>query len=247
MTPAPDTIVGMEFSRLPVRSVGEHPLNPMARSGWPASLAPVTQVLDRGLDLGAATVFVGENGAGKSTLVEAIAMAYGLSAEGGSRDALHSTRASESPLWDHLQLVRNAESSRRGYFLRAETMHGVFTYLEEVGSPSTPYHERSHGESFIELAQERFRGAGLWILDEPESALSFQGCLALLALLKRVLADGRSQVVLSTHSPVLAALPGATIHEVGEWGLREREWRDLPLVDHWTRFLLDPERYLDEL
>jgi predicted ATPase len=247
VTAAAATIVGMDFSRLPLRSVGEHPLNPADRSVWPATLAPVARLLDGGLELGAATVFVGENGAGKSTLVEAIAMAYGLSAEGGSKGALHSTRPSESPLWDHLQLVRNAGASKRGYFLRAETMHGVFTYLEEVGSPSAAYHERSHGESFIELAEARFRGAGLWILDEPESALSFQGCLALLSLLGRVLADGRSQVVLSTHSPVLAALPGAVIHEVGEWGLRETEWRDLPLVDHWTRFLLDPERYLDEL
>jgi predicted ATPase len=236
----------MDFSRLPIREVGEHPLNPIDRAVWPATLAPVTQLLDDGLTLGAATVFVGENGVGKSTLVEAIAMAYGLSAEGGSSSAMLATRPSESPLWDHLQLVRNAGSSKRGYFLRAETVHGTFTYLEKVGSP-VAYHERSHGESFIELAEERFRGAGLWILDEPESALSFQGCLALLALLRRSLADGKSQVILSTHSPVLAALPGASIYALDGAGLHPCEWRDLTLVDQWTRFLLDPERYLDEL
>jgi predicted ATPase len=236
----------MDFSRLPIREVREHPLSPVDRSVWPSTLAPVAHVLDHGLPLGAATVFVGENGVGKSTLVEAIAMAYGLSAEGGSTSAMLSTRPSESPLWDHLQLVRNAGASKRGYFLRAETMHGVFTYLEQIGSPGA-YHERSHGESFLELAEDRFRGAGLWVLDEPESALSFHGCLALLALLRRALADGRSQVILSTHSPVLAALPGATIYEVGDEGLRAREWRDLPLVDEWTRFLLDPERYLGEV
>lgn len=240
---------GMEFSRLPVRSVSEHPLNPLARQTWPATLPPVAQLLDRGLELGAATVFVGENGSGKSTLVEALALAYGLSAEGGSTGARHTTRATESPLWDHLQLVRNAGATKRGYFLRAETMHGFYTYLEENPSPygDIAFHERSHGESFIDLVADRFKNAGLWILDEPESALSFSGCLALLGLLKKKLADGKSQVILSTHSPVLAALPGATVYEVGEWGLREREWMDLTLVDTWTSFLLDPQRYLGEL
>ena len=238
----------MEFSRLPVRSVGEHPLNPFDRREWPATLPPVATLLDEGLELGAATVFVGENGAGKSTLVEAIALAYGLSGEGGSTGARHSTRPSESPLWDHLQLVRNAGATKRGYFLRAETMHGFFTYLEQNPSArgDIPFHERSHGESFIDLVEDRFRYAGLWILDEPESALSFDGCLALLRLLRRKLADGRSQVVLSTHSPLLAALPGATVYEVGEWGLRERPWMDVALVDRWTQFLLDPERFLHD-
>lgn len=237
----------MDFSRLPVRSVGEHPLNPIDRALWPATLAPVARILDRGLELGPATVLVGENGSGKSTIVEALAIAYGLCAEGGSSSARLSSRPSESPLWDHLQLVRNAGASKRGHFLRAETMHGVFTYLEQIDSPGAAYHERSHGESFIEFAAERFRGRGLWILDEPESALSFEGCLALLALLKGKLADGRSQVVLSTHSPLLAALPGATVYEVGDWGLRERAWMDLDLVEHWTSFLLDPQSRLDEL
>ena len=236
----------MDFSRLPVRSIGEHPLNPLDRAVWPATLPPVAQLLDRGLGLGAATVFVGENGSGKSTLVEAIALAYGLGSEGGSTGAMHTTRPTESNLWDHLQLVRNAGATKRGYFLRAETMHGFYTYLEQhPGSrPEPVFHERSHGESFIDLVADRFRGPGLWVLDEPESALSFSGCLALLGLLRSLLADGKSQVVLSTHSPLLAALPGADIYEVGEWGLRRREWMDLGLVDDYTRFLLDPQTYL---
>jgi len=239
----------MRFSRLPVRSVGEHPLNPLDRGVWPATLPPVAQLLDRGLDLGAATVFVGENGSGKSTLVEAIALAYGLGSEGGSTGARHTTRPTESDLWDHLQLVRNAGAGKRGYFLRAETMHGFYTYLEQHPGPRPEpvFHERSHGESFIDLVADRFTGPGLWVLDEPESALSFSGCLALLDLLRSLLADGTSQVVLSTHSPLLAALPGADIYEVGEWGLRRREWMDLALVDDYTRFLLDPQRYLGGL
>lgn len=149
-----------------------------------------------------------------------------------------------------LQLVRNAGATRRGYFLRAETMHGFFTYLEK--NPSTvgtdiSFHDMSHGESFLELAVDRFRGRGLWVLDEPESALSFAGCLSLLAVLKDLLAEGSSQVIMSTHSPVLAALPGAQILEVGPWGLRQQEWSDLDLVSNWRSFLDSPERYLRHL
>jgi predicted ATPase len=242
----------MEFSRLPLRSVTEHPRNPLPRARWPATLPPVAQLLDDGLELGAITVFVGENGSGKSTLVEGIALAYGLSAEGGSTGARHTTRASESELWDHLQLVRNAGATKRGYFLRAETMHGFYTYLEQNprfpgGGGDIDFHGVSHGESFMELVTDRFRGEGLWVLDEPESALSFAGCLALIRVLRDSVAGGRSQVILSTHSPLLAAIPGATIYEVGEWGLRERRWSQTDLVNDWTAFVLSPERYLDTL
>ena len=85
------------------------------------------------------------------------------------------------------------------------------------------------------------------MLDEPESALSFSGCLSLLAILKDRLDEGGSQVILSTHSPLLAALPGATIYEVGEWGLRETAWEDLALVRSWRSFLDAPERFLRHL
>lgn len=94
---------------------------------------------------------------------------------------------------------------------------------------------------------DRFRGPGLWVLDEPESALSFAGCLSLLSVLKRLLAEGGSQVILSTHSPLLAALPGAQILEVGPWGLRRREWVELELVSSWKAFLDGPERFLRHL
>ncbi|MCZ9881135.1 AAA family ATPase [Arthrobacter sp. B2a2-09] len=234
----------------PIRRLAEDPAHVLDRRRWPGILPPVAQVLDQGLDLSPATIFVGENGSGKSTLVEAIAMAYGLSPEGGSTGACHSTRSTESVLAEHLQVVRNAGATRRGYFLRAETMHGFFTYLEK--NPSTsgmdiPFHDMSHGESFLELAVDRFRGRGLWVLDEPESALSFAGCLSLLTVLKDLLAEGSSQVIMSTHSPVLAALPGAQILEVGPWGLRQQKWSDLDLVSNWRSFLDSPERYLRHL
>lgn len=236
----------MPLRTYPIRRLAEDPINVLDRRRWPAALPPVAQVLDHGLDLTPATILVGENGSGKSTLVEAIALAYGLSPEGGSTGARHTTRSTESVLADHLQLVRNAGTTRRGYFLRAETMHGFFTYLEKNPSNSgdIAFHDMSHGESFLELAVDRFRGHGLWVLDEPESALSFTGCLTLLAVLKDLLATGNSQVIMSTHSPVLAALPDAQILEVGPWGLRSRAWADLDLVTSWRSFLDSPERYL---
>jgi predicted ATPase len=127
-------------------------------------------------------------------------------------------------------------------------MHGFYTYLEQIGpSPRDPvFHEMSHGESFLALLGARTSRRGLYLLDEPESALSFTGCLALLGHLKDLVADG-SQVVLSTHSPLLAALPGARVWEVGDWGLRERPWDELDLVLSWQGFLSAPERYLRHL
>jgi len=235
----------MDISTLPVRRLEEHPLAPMPRGVWPATLPPVRQVLDDGFDLDAVTILVGDNGAGKSTLIESIALAYGLNVEGGTTSVVHRSRDSESVLADHLQLVRGAGASKRGFFLRAETMHGLYTYLESIGD-SGNFHGRSHGESFIDIVQSRSRVRGLWLLDEPESALSLSGCLALIGMLRDVV-DAGSQVVMSTHSPILAAFPGATVHEVGEWGIRQSDWDDLDLVRNWRAFLDDPERYLRHL
>ena len=241
----------MLTDRHPVRRIQEDPQHPLDRSIWPATLPPVAQLLNDGLDLRPATVLVGENDSGKSTLIEAVALAFGLSPEGGSAGARHTTRVTESELGSHLQVIRNAGGSRWGYFLRAETMHGFYTYLEENPTRSplgeAEFHTLSHGESFLELVTDRFKGAGLWVLDEPESALSFSGCLALLGVLKQLTEDGRSQVLLSTHSPLLASLPGAQILEAGPWGLRPRQWDDLDLVTNWRNFLNAPERYLRHL
>ncbi|MGO1284077.1 MAG: AAA family ATPase [Brachybacterium sp.] len=230
---------------LPLRSVREHPLAPADRTAWPATLPPVRELLDDGLELGQITVLTGDNGAGKSTLVEAIAGAFGLNPEGGGTGAMHSTRSTESPLGEHLQLVRGAGASKSGFFLRAETMHSLFTYYEQIGVGGM-MHERSHGESFLELVAERSRIRGLWVLDEPESALSLPGCLALLGLLGELVENG-SQIILSTHSPVLAALPGADLYEVGEWGLRRTDYDDLTLVRTWRSFLDAPQRFLRHL
>jgi len=127
-------------------------------------------------------------------------------------------------------------------------MHSFYSYLEDNPGrgPEPVFHEMSHGESFVALVTSRMkpRYPGLFVLDEPESALSFTGCLSLLAHLTALVSTTPSQVLLSTHSPVLAALPGATVHEVGEWGLRPCDWEDLDLVRGYRGFLDDPRRYL---
>ncbi|AIY00144.1 ATPase AAA [Arthrobacter sp. PAMC 25486] len=240
----------MTFGTTPVTHVGLNEFDPPNPDVWPATLAPVQQVLREGLDLGRATIFVGENGSGKSTLVEGIAMAYGVNPEGGSTGAMHHSRPTESNLHSGLRVRRNPGASKYGYFLRSETMHGFFTYLEDnpsTGRPDIRFHEMSHGESFLQLITDRFRGGGLWILDEPESALSFSGCLSLLSVLTQLLDEGDSQVILSTHAPMLASLPGANIYEVGRWGLRPNVWEDLELVQNWRSFMDAPQRFLKYL
>lgn len=234
------------MSPLPVRQVVRARDSELPLTTWPATLAPVAQVLTDGLDLGPATVLVGENGTGKSTLVEAIAIAYGLSAEGGSTGAMHSTRRTESDLAEHLSLIRGAGASRWGYFLRAETMHGLFTYLQDTLQQD--FHRFSHGESFLQMINSRrFADAGFFVMDEPEAGLSFTAQLALVGALSDMVADGRTQVLIATHSPVLSTLPGARILELDEDGLHERAWEDLDVVDHYRRFLDAPERYLRHL
>jgi predicted ATPase len=231
---------------LPVVRVDRDPYGELDPTAWPATLPCVRQLLDSGVALAPVTVLIGENGSGKSTLVEGIAQAYGLSPEGGSTGARHSSRASESPLWRALRLSRGIGASRWGFFLRAETMHGYYSYLEDhPGTATEPvFHEMSHGESFLEVLGARFTGPGLYVLDEPESALSFSGCLALVGLLHRISADGRRQALVATHSPIIAATPGAHILEMGDWGIRESTWADLELVQNWKDFLDDPNLYL---
>jgi predicted ATPase len=232
--------------RRPVRRVQRRPDAPTS-GGWPFDLPPVAQLLRDGLELAPGVTFlVGENGSGKSTIVEALAAAYGLNPEGGSRQTRHSTRVSESPLHDALELVQGLGGRRWSYFLRAESMHGLYTYLEDNPSWHSDeplFHELSHGEGFLEVLASRFEEGGFYLLDEPESALSFTSCLSLVGLLAE-LAAGGSQVVSATHSPLLTALPGATLLELDESGFHETRWEDLELVDHWRRYLGSPMSYL---
>ena len=236
------------IDRRPVRRVVASERAPTTYDAWPASVPAVGKLLREGWDLpSGVTLLVGENGSGKSTLVEGVAMAFGLAAEGGSVHSQHGTRSTESELSTWLRLERGPGSSRWGFFLRAETMHGFFSYLEDnppTGYRDEPrYHRMSYGESFLALLSTRFDSPGLYCLDEPEAALSFSAQVALVGTLHELAAAG-AQVLCATHSPLLAALPGAHLLEVGEWGVREAAYDDLHLVRHWRSYLDAPMRYL---
>jgi predicted ATPase len=140
---------------------------------------------------------------------------------------------------------------RNGYYLRAESFFNVAAHVDEGGkfSPDISIyggrklHEQSHGESFLALATHRFAGEGLYVLDEPEAALSVTGALAVLGAIVRA-AEAGAQFIIATHSPVLLACPGARIYELDEDGFRECDYDDLDAVRLTRGFLSDPERYL---
>ncbi len=199
------------------------------------------------------TLFAGENGSGKSTLVEAIAVAAGFNAEGGSRSVTVSTRASHSVLHKHLRLVRGTRRPRTGYFLRAESFFNVATYIEGLRDPGisaaygdVPLHERSHGESFIALMQHRFGPKGLYILDEPEAALSLRGNLALMRRMHDLVAED-SQFIISTHSPILLGYPDAKIYVLSSEGITETAYEKTEIVELTRSFLDGREQFLHHL
>lgn len=202
----------VRLARDGVPSFDEYPFN-----------LPAVRHLDR-LELHPNVTFlVGENGSGKSTLVEAIAAAFGLNAEGGNRNYNFATRQSHSPLYKHLVLARGWTRPWDCFFLRAETFYNVASYVDELGGNtasafgSRSLHEQSHGESFFALFQNRFHGQGLYLLDEPEAALSPMRQMAFLRILDDHVNDC-SQFIIATHSPIVLAYPRAWIYELGAKG-----------------------------
>ena len=160
------------------------------------------------------TFFVGENGSGKSTLLEAIAVAYGFNPEGGTRNYNFSTFDSHSELYRAIRISRGFRRPDYGYYLRAESFYNVATKEDEYsrgpGGVPQHFHEKSHGESFLQLAQNSFRGNGIYLLDEPEAALSPQRQLTLLVEIHRCAQEG-AQFIIASHSPILLGIPGAEI------------------------------------
>jgi predicted ATPase len=215
---------------------------------WPATVPAVAQILAEGLELGSGvTVLAGENGSGKSTLVEVIAEACGLNPQGGSAKARFQTRDSEPGIGGHLRAVRGPGYPAWMYFLRADTMHGLYTYLEEnPGRRPERFHDLSHGEGFLEILRTRINQPGFYLMDEPDAPLSFVSSLSLVALLHDLGAAG-GQVIVATHSPVIAAVPGARILELGPWGMRPSQWQELELVASWRQFLAQPQAFLRRL
>ncbi len=218
---------------------------------WYWQVPAVAQLRTDGLPLGPVTVLVGENGSGKSTLVEAIAHAWQESLTAQVEHWGRRPFPEDTALWADLVLEAPWPRPQGGVWLRAEAMHERFAGIDAADLElrafgGVPLNGRSHGEGFLAFLESRTLERGLWILDEPESALSFRSSLRLMALLDGMAAAG-SQVLLATHSPVLAALPGARLYELGDDGFVERVWEDLDLVRDWRAFFDHPGRLLDHL
>jgi predicted ATPase len=175
------------------------------------------------------TFFIGENGAGKSTLLESIALALGFSMEGGTRNVRLNTAGEAAPLHKALRLSKSFKTPRDGYFFRAESFHNVATYMDEVGYldgyGQRSLHARSHGEAFMAVLLNKFRGNGLYLLDEPEAALSPNRQLAALSAIHQ-LVEQESQFIIATHSPILLAYPDAKILQFDSTGITEVAYED---------------------
>jgi predicted ATPase len=191
------------------------------------------------------TFFVGENGAGKSTVLEAIAVGLGMPAEGGTRN-VHRDQQAVSPLHGHLKLVKSFKQPRTSYFLRAESLFNVFTYLDQLGPGGGPsLHLRSHGEAFMAVLQG-FSDDGLYLLDEPEAALSPNRQLAALAVIDKLVKQG-AQFIIATHSPILLAYPRAKILLFDECGISHVDYEDTEHYAVTRDFLNHYPRRLQQL
>ncbi|MBK5722121.1 AAA family ATPase [Dysgonomonas sp. Marseille-P4677] len=197
------------------------------RNVYPYNIPSIAKL--NGLTLQKSVTFiVGDNGSGKSTLIEAIAINAGFNPEGGTRNFNFQTKESHSSLFNNLKLIRSPYREKDGFFLRAESFYNVATAIEQYGVQyhyGGSLHERSHGESFLALVKNRFSGNGLYILDEPESALSVANQLSLLVMMKE-LVDKNSQFIIATHSPILMAYPNADIYDVTDNGLNLINYED---------------------
>lgn len=205
------------------------------------------------------TFFVGENGSGKSTLVEAIAVAAGFNPEGGTTNFKFATRSSESGLHSCLRLARGVRRPRNGFFLRAESFFNVATNIEKLDSEpgfgppviksygGRSLHEQSHGESFMALVNNRFGANGVYILDEPEAALSPQRQLALLCAIDRLARHESCQFIIATHSPIILAYPDSIIFSLTPEGVSPVEYEQTEHYALTRDFLMNRERYMKRL
>lgn len=194
------------------------------------------------------TIFVGENGIGKSTLIEALAVSMRFNAEGGSRNFNFKTHESHSALHEYIRVAKGRLLKEDGYFLRAESFYNVATELD-----TNPYaeklhrygmkslHEQSHGESFIALMENRFTGEGLYILDEPEAALSPMRLMRMMYIMHELI-EKESQFIISTHSPLLMMFPGADIYQFTQDGMERVRYQDTEHYQITRMFMDNPDR-----
>ena len=204
------------------------------------------------------TFFVGENGSGKSTLLEAIAVAWGFNPEGGTKSFRFETRISHSVLHKYIRLSKGVKTPRDGFFLRAESFFNVATEIEKldnVPAHAPPVidsyggrslHEQSHGESFLALLMNRFGGNGLYILDEPEAALSPSRQMSMVARMHELVKES-SQFIVATHSPIIMAYPGAFIYLLSEDGIERIGYTETEHYRVMKEFINNHEKMLDIL
>jgi len=203
------------------------------------------------------TFIVGENGTGKSTLLEAVAVAVGFNPEGGGRNFTFSTNNSHSELWKYID-TRKGLLPKDGYFLRAESLYNLASNIDEMdklpsfdapvigGYGGVSLHKQSHGESFLSLIQNRFFGNGLYILDEPEAALSPMKLLTLITEIDR-LVNTNSQIIIATHSPVIMAYPRSEIIELSVDGIKKTTYTETEHYKVTKQFLDNPDRMIKYL
>lgn len=229
-------------------------LNEVDDSSYPFSI-PAVKAMESINFSSPVTFFVGENGSGKSTLIESIAVTAGFNAEGGTKNYNFTSQDTTSALSNEVTLIRGSRREKYGYFLRAESFYTTANYaergtLDTSGNPSPLYfdgkkiHEQSHGEAFLSIIKE-FR-PGLFILDEPESALSPQRQLTLLVAMHTLIQQG-SQFIIATHSPILLSYPNATIYELSDVGINNVHYADIEHVKLTKKFLDNPSQYLRRL
>ena len=204
------------------------------------------------------TFLVGENGVGKSTLIEGIAVAMGFNPEGGTVNFNFATNDSHSELYRYLTVSRGYKRHRDGFFLRAESFYNVASNIDELDAEpglggklinsygGVSLHKQSHGESFLALVENRFSGNGLYILDEPEAALSPMRLMRLMVCMQALVKDN-SQFIISTHSPILMTFPDADVVEITEEGIRSVDYRDTEHYIVTKRFMDAPEKIVESL
>ncbi len=200
------------------------------------------------------TFLVGENGSGKSTLIEAIAIKCGFNPEGGSKNFKFSSYDSHSKLYEHLVVTKGFKTPKDGFFLRAESFYNVANYIEKLDQENMDLpplknqyggslHEQSHGESFLSLIQNRFRGNGLYILDEPEAALSPSRQLSLIILINE-LVKKNSQFIIATHSPILLTFPNADVISLEQDAISHKPYYETEHFILTKQFINNPDKML---
>lgn len=205
------------------------------------------------------TFIVGENGAGKSTILEAIAVTYGFNPEGGTKNFNFSSRDTHSQLYKSIKLIKGPYVPKDGFFFRAESFYNVASNIDDLAKSGRPsdfsflnlyggksLHSQSHGESFFSLFVNRFTGKSLYILDEPEAALSPSRQMAMIRRIHE-LVKLNCQFIIATHSPIIMAYPDSIIYEINDSSIIEKEYDETENYQVMRSFFDNPKRIIDML